>query len=256
MNKKIVVANWKMNPSSAEEAVVVARETVIAAGKFSSRVETIICPPFLYLKLLSSKIGSMGLGAQNCSYEQTGALTGEVSPTMIFDIGAKYVILGHSERRNMGETDELVAMKVAAAAKSGLGIILCVGEKERDPDGFYLSALSAQLEGSLAKLPKKYLKKLTVAYEPVWAIGKGALRAAYPSDVLEATIYLKKILWKMYGEKPASAIPILYGGSVDAKNAADFIVSGGADGLLVGRESLRIKTFGNITREVAEASKN
>ena len=244
--KKLIIGNWKMYPKSVKEA----RDTFTAIRKTAAKlrdVQTVVCPPALYLGDLKKLVTGHRavLGAQNAWTEQEGAYTGEVSPAQLASMGVSYVIIGHSERRAMGETDEFINKKISAALKAGLTVVLCVGEHTRDLDGGYLKFIGAQLALDLAGVAKKDLARLVVAYEPIWAIGKNALRAAYPDDALEVSIFIKRTLADLYG-KNGESVSILYGGSVDAKNSAEFLAKSNIDGLLVGRASLDAKTFSVI----------
>lgn len=244
--KKLIIGNWKMYPKTVKEA----REKFTAIRKVAASlrdVQTVICPPFLYLGDMKKIVTGHRcvLGAQDTWIEQEGAYTGEVSPAQLLSVGATYVIVGHSERRALGETDELVNKKVLAALKAGMIVVLCVGEHTRDLDGEYLKYIEAQLTKNLHGVAKKDLKNLVIAYEPIWAIGKNALRAASPDDALEVSIFIKRTLSDLYG-KGSETVQILYGGSVDAKNANDFLAKSNVHGLLVGRASLDSKIFGTI----------
>lgn len=246
--KKLIIGNWKMFPANAKDT----REKFIAIKKEADalrNVQTVICPPFVYLGDMKKLVTGHRcvLGAQNAWIENDGAYTGEVSPAMLASLKLSYVIIGHSERRAMGEEDEIVNKKVIAAVKAGLTVVLCVGERERDADGEYLKHIAAQVKIALKGVQKKDLAKVIIAYEPVWAIGKSAARAASTDDALEAAILIKRTVVDMYG-KDGSLIPILYGGSVDAKNAWEFLLKSHIDGLLVGRASLNPKIFGEILK--------
>ncbi|OHA84336.1 MAG: triose-phosphate isomerase [Candidatus Yonathbacteria bacterium RIFCSPLOWO2_01_FULL_47_33b] len=248
MMKKIIIGNWKMYPASIKDA----QEKFKGIKKVAStlrNVQTVICPPFVYVSNLKKLVTGHRcvVGAQNVWFENEGAFTGEVSPAMLASLKLTYVIIGHSERRTLGETDELVNKKVVAAVKAGLTVVLCVGETERDPDGEYLKHIAAQVKIALKGITKKDLAHLVIAYEPIWAIGKHALRAASTDDALEVAILIKKTLAELYS-KEGSTVAILYGGSVDAKNAWEFLVKSHVDGLLVGRASLDPKVFGEILK--------
>ena len=244
--KVLIVANWKMNPETAEEA----RDLFLATRKITKNLKNtkvIICPPYIYLQKLESLAdNTIILGAQDVFSEQAGSFTGEISPNMLKNEGESYVIVGHSERRALSETDESIAKKVSASLKTGLNVILCVGEKERDAHGEYLHFLRQQIINSIGKLQKRYLKNLTIAYEPVWAIGKSEIEAMRPTDLHETSIFIKKILSEIYGQTEGVKVPILYGGSVNHKNAKDLLTLGEVQGLLVGRESLNPKKFENL----------
>ena len=208
-----------MYPTSVKDA----QEKFKGIKKVAStlrNVQTVVCPPFVYTSDLKRLVTGHRcvVGAQNAWFENEGAFTGEVSPAMLASLKLTYVILGHSERRALGETDELVNKKVVAAVKAGLTVVLCVGETERDPDGEYLKHIAMQVKIALKGVTKKDLAHIVIAYEPIWAIGKHALRAASTDDALEVAILIKKTLMELYS-KEGGIIPILYGGSVDAKNA-------------------------------------
>ncbi len=237
-----------MYPVSVKDA----REKFVAIKKVSAtlrNVQTVICPPFVYVSDLQKLVtgNRCVVGAQNAYFENEGAYTGEVSPAMLTSFKIQYVILGHSERRAMGETDELVNKKVLSAVKAGLTVVLCVGECERDVDGEYLKHIAEQIKSALKGIQKKSLAKVVIAYEPIWAIGKNALRVASTDDALEVSILIKKTLADLYS-KDGGSVPILYGGSVDAKNAWEFLMKAHIDGLLVGRASLDPKVFGEILK--------
>ena len=230
-----------------------AKANFVGIKKIAStlrNVQTVICPPFVYASELQKLVTGHRcvVGAQNAWIENEGAYTGEVSPAMLSSLKLSYVIIGHSERRAIGEADELVNKKVLAATKAGLTAVLCVGERERDVDGAYLKLISAQIKTALHGITKKDLKQIVIAYEPIWAIGKHALRASSTDDALEVTILIKKTLADLYGKDGAS-VAILYGGSVDAKNAWEFLLKSQVNGLLVGRASLDSKVFGEILGE-------
>ena len=230
-----------------------AKNTFSGIKKTASRlrnVQTVVCSPFIYLSELKKIISGHRcvIGAQDSFWSEEQASTGEVSPEMLNMLGVQYVILGHSERRALGETDEIVNKKVKACLKSGLIVILCIGESERDEHGEYTKFIKNEISESLAGVKKKDFKNIIVAYEPIWAIGKNAKRAASPEDALEAYILIKKILTGMFSEKIAADATIIYGGSANPKNSKSFLVDGGMDGLLVGRASLDEKKFSEILR--------
>jgi len=247
-NKILIVGNWKMNPDTAEKAKEIFLETKKVV-KTLKNTKVVVCPPFIYLseleKLNDSKII---LGAQDMFWEKNGSFTGEISSEMLK--GEGYVILGHSERRELGETDEMITKKVLAAAKASLRPILCVGENERDIHGEYLHFLRKQLFNSIGKLPIKYLTKLVIAYEPIWAIGKTEEQAMKPADIHETSLFIKKVLAEIYHKKELVSIPILYGGSVSHNNAKEIIKLGEVQGLLVGRESLDPKKIIELLKNV------
>lgn len=248
MSKKIVVGNWKLNPSSFEEADRIVKSL---SRKKINGVTLVICPPSIYLSRLIHKKSKIVFGVQDLFYEKSGAYTGEISASMVRSVGATYAIIGHSERRNYGETNDKVSLKVKAGLESGLNVVLCVGEKERDVHGHYLSYLKAQIDESLALVNKNVLNKgsLLVAYEPVWAIGEKSSGPMDARDLHETSLFVRKVLHDKFGKK-AFDIPLLYGGSVDQRFSGVLVKEGEVDGLLVGRESLRPESLYQIVESV------
>lgn len=249
MKRKIIVGNWKMHPVSLDEAKRIFGAIKRTAGRLSS-THVVVCPSFVYIDVLRSKRGPsvVGIGAQNVFFEQEGSYTGEISPIMLKDFGVTHVIVGHSERRAMGETDEIVAKKVQAILEAGIHPILCVGESVRDTHALYLETLRNQIKNSLTKTSKKLINHLIIAYEPVWAI-----EAKEPMDtatIQEMALFVKKVVSDIYGHDNGIATPILYGGAVNFRNAGDIISRGGVDGLLVGRESVNAPGFTELLKAV------
>jgi triosephosphate isomerase len=189
------------------------------------------------------------VGAQDVFWEEKGAYTGEISASILKNLGVKYVIIGHSERRELGETDEIINKKIKTALKSGLKVIFCIGEKERDIDNHFLNFIKDQISNSLKGIQKKFFKNLIIAYEPVWAISthQGA-SADNPESALRIAIFIRRMLLEIVGGQFARQIPILYGGSVDSKNAREFLHNNGMQGLLVGSQSLIPKNFNEILK--------
>lgn len=243
--KKIIVANWKMNPQSLNEAKKIFNGIKKAIGK-TSKVETVVCPPFVYLSSLHIAGYGLRFGAQDVFYGKENERTGEISVEMLKNLDVKYIITGHSERRAMGETDEIINQKNKIILESGLKAVFCLGEKERDLEGNYLRLIKAQIEGGLKGIPKKFFKNLFFAYEPVWAIGKRAKGIDTSGSVFQTSIYIRKIFLSLVDRKTAENIPILYGGSINEKNAPDFLKNGGVQGLLIGRASLDPQKFRKI----------
>ena len=247
-NKKLIVANWKMNPRTLFEANTYFGKIKRKANALT-RVQTVICPPFLFLDSLSKKATrTCALGAQNAFFETEGAHTGEISPAQLYALNVSYVILGHSERRALGETDELIREKIMASLMYRLNVILCVGEKERDATGQYLSFLKDQIKKSLSKIPAKQLTRLIIAYEPIWAVGAKAKSSDTPESFFEVAIFIRKILSDLFGKSFAFHVPILYGGSVNRHNAGEFLKEGAVAGLLIGRASLDSEEFNEILK--------
>lgn len=248
-SKKIVVGNWKMEPHFVADAARLFMSVKKTAEKLTS-VKTIVAPPFVYIHDLKKKYKgeNISLAGQDVFTEMGGAFTGEVSPLQLMSVGAEYCIIGHSERRKLGETDSIVAEKVQSALKVGLTAIVCVGEDIRDQSGAYLDFVANQLRATLSKVQKKNIRGLIVAYEPVWAIGKNdALNTAL---IQEMAIFIRKILSDLFGQEETSDVPVLYGGAISGRNAEDIMRNGGVQGLLVGHESLNVESFREILKIV------
>lgn len=249
MKKKLIVGNWKMNPNTLLEAKRIYR-SVRKASINLTKTEVVVCPPFIYTGIFLNKKNDtpVSIGTQDVYFEEQGAFTGEVSTLMLRDLGVRYVIVGHSEKRAKGDTEEIISKKVQALLEVGIHPILCVGEKERDDHGLYLETLKNQIKNSLNKVQKKHIDKLIIAYEPLWAIG--AKEAMTPSLVHEMALFVKKVLSDMYGHDKAIETPVLYGGSVNFRNAGDILIQGEVDGLLVGRESINSTGFVELLKAV------
>lgn len=252
-NQKLIVGNWKLNPRSLKEAKKIFGDFK-KQKTINKNVTTVFCPPFVYInELKKSYSGSkIFFGAQDSFWEHDGAFTGEISNAQLLDLGARFVIIGHSERRALGETNEQVSKKIFAALVAGFHVILCVGETERESSGEYLKFLIREIHESLNGVPKNKLKKLVIAYEPIWAIGKGN-KAMDAKDMHFMKLFIQKQLIKLFGSNVAKSVPVLYGGSVDSENASEFTTLGEADGLLVGRASLNPFEFSKIITNVSKA---
>ena len=244
----LVVANWKMYPQTLRAAKELVSATKRSLGKLTG-VKVVIVPPSVFLKEVGKGARStkVAYGAQNAHFERVGAFTGEVSMGQVRDAGATYVLIGHSERRAMGESNEDTNKKLLAALEAGLKPILCVGEWERDEDGEYLEGFSAQVRDGLAGVPKNKLKNVLIAYEPVWAIG--GEQAPEPHVVHEMVLYIRKILMEPFG-KAALTIPVLYGGSVNEDTARLMLDEGEVQGLLVGHVSVDAKRFSTLLKSL------
>ena len=241
--RPFIAGNWKMNLSRAE-AVSLARELAEKAASFGA-VDLAVCPPSVYLDAVAAVVRGtkLGLGAQNMYHEASGAFTGEVSAAMLLDVGCQYVILGHSERRHiLHETDDEINKKTLAALAAGLVPIVCVGEllAERET-GQTAAVIRRQVEGSLAGLSAEQMKKVVVAYEPVWAIGTG--KVATPEQAQEVHLDLRKLIQSRYNSEVADAVRIQYGGSVKPSNAKELLSQPDVDGALVGGASLKAADF-------------
>jgi triosephosphate isomerase len=243
VRKPIIAGNWKMN-LTREASVALAREVAAAcSGKQQSDVA--VCPPFVYLDAVRAELKNspVGLGAQNMYHEKDGAFTGEISASMLLDVGCKYVILGHSERRHiLGETDEQVNRKVLAALQNRLIPIVCVGETlaEREA-GQTQSVIHRQFAASLAGLSGEQMQQLVIAYEPVWAIGTG--RNATPQQAEEVHADLRRLIESRYNAQVAASVRIQYGGSVKPENAGELLSQPNIDGALVGGAALKATSF-------------
>lgn len=242
MRRLFIAGNWKMNLNRAE-SVALAEAVAAAAGKADA--DLAVCPATPYVDAVSGAVRgtSVALGAQNMYFEAKGAFTGEASPTMLVDLGCKYVILGHSERRAIfGECDELINKKTHAAFQYGLLPIVCVGEtlEEREA-GRTEEVVGRQFAGSLAGLSDEQMAVTTIAYEPVWAIGTG--KTASPEQAEEVHAHLRKLLTDTYTEQLAQQVRIQYGGSVKPSNAKELMSQPNVDGALVGGASLAADDF-------------
>jgi len=243
MRQKFIIGNWKMYTNAAE-AEQLAKAVADGVG-MEDRVCVAVCPPFPYLALVASNLkgSSVALGAQNLYPEKEGAFTGEVSPTMLLDLGCKFVILGHSERRHkLGESNAFINQKVHVALEAGLNVILCVGETLEQRDGNQTAkVLEQQIILGLAGLSAEFLPRLSIAYEPVWAIGNTG-RHATPEQAEAEHVLIRKRLAQMFG-KPAQTVVIQYGGSVKPENAAALLRQPNVDGALIGGASLKADQF-------------
>ncbi len=247
MRKPLIVANWKMNKTiteSQEFADLLAQQEVPGQG-----VDAVICPPFTSLALMQNQWAesSIKLGAQNVFWADKGSYTGEISPPMLIAVGCEYVIIGHSERRQLiGENDNMINRKLEAALNAGLIPILCVGEtlNERE-NNIALQVVKEQLDNGLGSLNLDD-KPIVIAYEPIWAIGTGL--NASPSDSQEMIAFIRQRLEKLFNKELADSVRILYGGSVTVDNIAEFLSKQDIDGALVGGASLSAESYANMLR--------
>ena len=249
MSTKLIIGNWKMNPSTLDEAKQIIKKTRMIASTLST-TDVVACPPYVYISAAVSSRDphTLKIGAQSVSYEEGGPHTGEVSAAMLKDLGVQYVIVGHSEERKAGDTDAQVARRVNAILAAGMNAVLCVGEQVRDESGAYLEQLKNQIKGSLADVPARLAKHIILAYEPVWAIG--AKEAMKSEQVYEMSLFVKKVFSDVFSQDQAMKATVLYGGSVNFRNAAEIITIGKVDGLLVGRESVNIPGFVELLKAV------
>ncbi|MEN6389647.1 MAG: triose-phosphate isomerase [Syntrophomonas sp.] len=247
MRKTLLVANWKMN-KTCQEAAAFAEEFLPEAANLDG-VDLVICPPFTCLLSMNRNLSGsrVALGAQNMFWTDRGAYTGEIGPSMLVDVGCRYVILGHSERRQiLGETDVNINRKVKAALDADLIPILCVGETLQERDNqLALEVVKEQLSKDLKDISLEG-DAIVVAYEPVWAIGTGV--NANREDAREMIAFIRSHLEKMYDRELAQKVRILYGGSVNQDNIANFLAEDDIDGALVGGASLQAASFAKIAR--------
>lgn len=249
MRKKICAANWKMNKTSLEAIAFI--EDFKKLLNFKTAVEVVIAPPFTSLEGASKSLknSSIKLSSQNMHFEEKGAFTGEVSATMLKNVGCDYVILGHSERRHVfGETDDMIHKKIGQAIKHALSVIFCVGETldEREHHKTF-EVLERQLSLGLKGISKEALSQVVIAYEPVWAIGTG--HNASPEQAEEVHAQIRGWLETRFDKTVAANIRILYGGSVKSDNAKDLTKQPNIDGLLVGGASLTVDSFSQIVND-------
>lgn len=242
MRKPIIAGNWKMNKTRDEalKFIYAVKDNVVS----NEEVEAVICAPFPYLRCLGKRQGSqLRIGAQNMHFEASGAFTGEVAPGMLSSIGVSYVILGHSERREMfNETDETVNKKVHAAFAHNLIPIVCVGESlENRENGTTNEVVEGQTVAALNGLKAEQVKQVVLAYEPIWAIGTG--RTATAEQANETIGYIRQVVERVYGKEVADAIRIQYGGSVNSSNIKELMSQEHIDGALVGGASLDPQSF-------------
>ncbi len=241
MRRPIIAGNWKMN---LDRSGAVALASAIAAGA-SKEVDLAVFPPSIYLDAVRTALAgsSVAHGAQNMYHQPNGAFTGEISGPMLVDLGCRYVILGHSERRHIfGETDEEVNRKTHAALAVGLTPIVCVGELLSEREARQTAeVIGRQFERSLGNLSSEQIARVMIAYEPVWAIGTG--KVATPQQAEDVHMDLRKIIANRYNGDVAQSTRILYGGSVKAGNAAELLAQPNVDGALVGGASLQAEEF-------------
>lgn len=250
--KKLAVLNWKMNPVTAREAEKLAQASEKAAQRLKS-TDVWLAPPAPFFSLVRSSTKKAKVGFQNGEPGDTGSLTGGVSMGMVKALKAPFVIIGHSEQRARGETDDTVSRKVSNALGKGLIPIVCIGETERDAHGEYLSFLESQIVQSLRGLTSQSLRDVILAYEPVWAIGNSAAGPIGPHELHEASLLIKKIIAGKWGKAAAGSISLLYGGSVSAETVAPLAHAGHVRGFLVGRASLDHKTLPTLLEAIDNA---
>lgn len=244
MSKPIIVANWKNYPSSVIEVKSILRDL----GKnrlFYKKISLFIAPPLVYLDQVVEKASGFAKVASQDIFEHTkGSFTGAVTSDILRGFGVRLSIIGHSERRALGETSLDVAKKIRLALKEGITPLVCIGESHHDQDGEHFNLLREQIEIALKGLNRKSeATKIVIAYEPVWAIGKSGKDAMKPEDLAQSVIFIRKVLSDLFGGSVALKVPILYGGSVDASNVESLWKETAVSGFLVGRASLKPQVF-------------
>ncbi len=238
-----------MNPQTLKEAKelfgLVKRGT-----KNIKNIEVVICPPFIYIPELKIKNSNIKIGAQDCFWEEKGAFTGDISPVMLKNLNCEYIIIGHSERRRyFQETDEIINKKIKKVLSFSLKPVLCVGETEAErAEGKKEEVLLRQIKRGLKDVSRKEAKYITIAYEPVWAIGTG--NNCSVNETMSSIISIRKVIFQLYNRETADSLRILYGGSVTGENTADYIKEAGANGLLVGGASLKAEEFIKIIKSI------
>ena len=247
LRKAVIAGNWKMNKTRPEAKALLEAIKPLAANA-EGKIEVIACVPFTNIETaVSTTAGSnIKIGAENVHFAKSGAFTGEISADMLVEAGVEYVVIGHSERRQyFGETDVTVNKRTKAALEAGLKPIVCVGEtKEQREDGITEGVIGAQITLDLCGISAEDIKKTIIAYEPVWAIGTGL--TATPDQAEEVCAFIRGELARIYGKDVADAVTIQYGGSMNAKNAAELLAKPDIDGGLIGGASLKAEDFNVI----------
>lgn len=258
-DKKLIIANWKMNPATLKEAEHLF-SSVDEGIEPNENLEVVICPPFVYLPpLVNLSKHNLAFGGQDCFWEKQGAYTGEISPSELKNLGCEYVVIGHSERKKYFQEDESMAnKKLKAALASRLIPILCIGEEVRDDfdsEGRALGeinpVIAEQIEKALADINHTRVRDIVITYEPVWAISTTVDQKDCSFDeAMKAALFIRKILTKLYSRPIAEKVKIIYGGSVDSRNAVNYIKEANLDGVLVGRASLNASEFIKIAEKL------
>ena len=248
MRRKVIAGNWKMNMTPSQAKALIEETKPLVAGK--DNCDIIFCVPFvdIYAAQEAAKGSNIQIGAENVHFAPKGAYTGEISAEMLVECGVKYVIIGHSERRQyFGETDETVNLRTKAALEAGLTVILCLGEvKDERLNGITDEVVSMQTKLALKDITAEQLKNVIIAYEPVWAIGTGVTATSAQAE--EVCGQIRGVIADLYGAEAAEAITIQYGGSMNAKNAAELLSMENIDGGLIGGASLKTDDFTVIVK--------
>ncbi len=257
MNEKYVIANWKMNPDTTKEAksILQGLKKTLDKSKIKN-TKVLISPPSIFIRdIISLKIKKFLLCAQNASYNHIGSHTGEISVEMFSSFGVGYSIVGHSDSRRSNDSLYDINKKIEACLKNKIKPILCIGESEKDNNGFYLKNISDQITSALSGISKKDIPNIIFTYEPVWAISNSNQRNATGEEVSEAVMFIRKVISDLYDEKTARSIVVLYGGSVDEGNVASYLESGEVSGFLVGKASLSPEKFSKIILQTENSIK-
>lgn len=244
----LIVGNWKAYVDSVAKAKALEKSAKrLASGKH----EIAIAAPFPFLGMLSVKGSKLRLAAQDVSVTTGGAHTGEVSANLLAGLGVSYVIVGHSERRALGEPEDMIVEKVRHAFAHGITPILCVGETARDPDATYLKTVRSQIKSVMEALSPKERGAVVIAYEPVWAIGRSGLEAITAADLAEMILYIRKVLSDFIPGRGNAKVRIIYGGSVEPGNIRGLAEHTGVDGFLPGRASTDAATFTALVKAIS-----
>jgi triosephosphate isomerase len=243
--RALVIGNWKLNPGTSIEAKSLALAVKKCVAK-CSETQVVVAPPFLFIPEVARSLTKteVKLGAQDAHFEERGACTGEISPVILATFGVTHIIVGHSERRALGETNEQVNRKIHTILKRKQTPIVCIGERVRDTQGLFFNEIEEQIRSLAEGLTPMMLSRIVIAYEPIWAIGTGATATA--EDVKEMQIFIVSVLTKLYERKVAAKVHLIYGGSVKSSNALELYKDGGMNGFLVGGASLQADEFAAI----------
>lgn len=240
----LVIGNWKLNPGTPAEAKLLFSELRKKVSK-NCEATVVIAPPFIFIpEVAKTTHSAIALAAQDVHYEERGAVTGEIGAGMLASFGVQYVLIGHSERRALGETDAQVNKKVHAALKRKLVPVVCIGERTRDAQGQFYLDIAAQIKALTSGLTAQQLSKVVIAYEPIWAIGTGLTATA--ENVREMQLFIVSTITKLFERKVAERVRLIYGGSVKESNAKELYKEGGMNGFLVGGASLQATEFAAI----------
>lgn len=246
---KIIIANWKMNPQTTKEAKALLGGYTKNSASFKG-VEIVVCPPAYFLKSLRESYSgkAFSFGGQTMSLYESGSHTGEISLPMLLDSKCSHVILGHSEQRLLGETNQGINQKMILALKNKVTPVVCIGEAHRDEDAEYLSFIKKQILEIFKDISPAQAKRVVIAYEPIWAIGAQDPMQGY--EMHQMVLFIRKVLTKLYSAKTAQGIPVIYGGAINESNVDDMNENGFVDGLIIGRASLDPKQVAALAKSL------